>query len=179
MSITNKRSYVWKDRKERPSQSDTGKKYRVIKILRDCFKLNALGLVDEFIYARNKETNQVIISRWFEQSEEATLKGIDSNTHQRSLFHTHKVNRIDLFIPQANPQRIIEIDGLYHGFGDEITESQQTHDRNLNYRQGGFTEERKTLVILTDDDMKNDDLALKYILEAKLGIRSIPLPIRG
>jgi len=163
-NLTNKRAYIHQARKGMTQASDLDKKYRIVNLLHKHFKINALGMVDQYIYARNKESNQIIITTFSE----------DSN-----LFMTHEVNSIDLFIKADVVQRIIEIDGLEHGFFDKITESKQTTDRNTNYKLGGYTEENKRLVVLTTEDMKKDDAALVETLESKLGLRALSPAVGG
>lgn len=153
-NITNKRSYIHEARKRMQNASDLDKKYRIVQILHKHFKLNALGLVDEFIYCRERETNKVTISRF--------ITGIDFNKYQ--------INRIDLYISQRKVDVIIEIDGLSHGFFDEITQSQQTIDRDLNYSLGGYTKENKNYVKLTTKDLEEDDGILVTLLSKYLGV---------
>jgi predicted MPP superfamily phosphohydrolase len=139
-------------RKNRTEQVDLDDKNRIIQLLRKNFGLIALGLVDEYYYLRHKQTNQVIITQSFDLSQKIS---------------EYQINKIDLFIKQAVPQRIIELDGGYHGF-DELTASRQTVSRNQNYELGGFSEAKKTLIILTENDLKQSDESLVEILRQKL-----------
>lgn len=163
MSITNKRSFVHQANKNRSSSSDFDKKARVVGILRDSFGIHAIGIADEFYYFRDKNTNQVKID---------TTNPKDVLTKEE-MFRKYQVQRMDLYVKQRYPDIIIEIDGLEHGFFDEITESQQTTDRNLNYKLGGYTEEKKNYLKLTTEDLKEEDETLVTIIEYKLGLKAI------
>lgn len=118
-------------------------------------------MVDEFFFCRNRTTNAYMIERNLDETP-------DENKHQ--LLASYQINKMDLFIKNHVPQRIIEIDGLQHGLFDIITESQQTTDRNLNYNLGGFNEADKTLIVLTKVDMERDDEDFVQILAFKLGL---------
>lgn len=161
-NITNKRAYIHKANQERDSASDFDKKWRVVRIFRDFFGLNALGLVDEFYYFRHKFDNKVIIDRGNPVGPETNIK---------MLFQTYEINKMDLFIKARWPDIIIEIDGLEHGFFDEMTESDQTHDRDLNYKKGKYSEENKNYLKLTTEDLKENDDSLATLISSKLGIR--------
>lgn len=160
-NLTNKRSYVHQANKNREESSDLGKKWRIVKLLKKHFEIIALGMVDEFFYCRDRSTNEFIIDRSLNETPE-------QQKHQ--MLARYQINKIDLFIKTTLPHRIIEIDGLEHGLFDQITETQQTTDRNLNYGLGGFTEKNKTLIILTKNDMELSDEFLVQVLADKVGV---------
>ena len=164
LSINKNRSHIHRANKNRTEASDLGKKIRIAQLLKKEFGLNALGLVDEFIYFRNKATDASQIDR-FNPSDVKT---------KQELFAKYQVQKIDLYVKTKGWYGIIiEIDGFEHGFFDEITESEQTTDRNNNYRLGGYTEEKKSLVIITTEDLKLDDNSLAILLSLKLGMHRI------
>ena len=160
-NLTNKRAFVHQANKNRTEASDLMKKHRIVKLLHNRFGLNALGLVDEFYYFRDRITNQVKISR--------SNPNDVSTIHE--LFSKYEVQRMDLYINSAPLGIIIEIDGLEHGFFDDITESEQTTDRNLNYKKGGYSKENKNYLLFTTKDLEEDDDSLVTLTKYTLGIR--------
>lgn len=160
-NLTRKRSFIHKDNRNRTESYDLMRKWRIVRLLRQHFDLIALGMVDEFLYCRDKKTNEIVIERNIDVTEEETVV---------TMLYKYQINRIDLFIKNHVPQRIVEIDELYHGFYDELTTTQQTIDRNANYALGGFTEKDKTLIIITKRDIEREDAELIQILAEKLGV---------
>ncbi len=163
-NLTNKRSFVHQANRKREEASDLAKKWRIVKLLKKHFEIIALGMVDEFYYCRDRSTNEFMIDRSLNETPE-------QQKHQ--MVSRYQINKIDLFIKTTLPHKIIEIDGLEHGLFDEITETQQTTDRNLNYGLGGFTEKDKTLIILTKNDMELNDEFLVQVLAEKLGVKRL------
>lgn len=107
MSITNKRSWIHKARKEREGEGDIPEKFKVIRILRDHFDLH--GLTGE------------CICDWEDQALPPKII---------------EFRFPDIFI--KTEQIAIELDGEYHGFGDDLTISDQTVQRNLFYDRLGI-----------------------------------------
>ena len=164
LSINKNKSHIHRANKNRTEASDLGKKIRIAQLLKKEFGLNALGLVDEFIFFRNKATNASQINR----HNPSDVK------NKEEMFAKYQVQKIDLFAKTKGWYGIIiEIDGFEHGFFDDITESEQTTSRNENYRLGGYTEENKNLVIITTEELKLDDNSLAILLSLKLGMHRI------
>lgn len=164
-NLTGKKSWVHRANDNRITASDFDKKYRIVRILRDNFNMNALGLIDEFYYFRDKLTNEVKIDRGNPQDV----------TNMQSLFRKYEIQKMDLYVKQRKPDVIVEVDGLEHGFFDEMTESQQTIDRNQNYAAGGYKKENKNFLLITTEDLKEDDNVLVTMIEYQLGIRAIQI----
>jgi len=131
--------------------SDLEKKFRIINLLRDNFKIYALT---EYRYLRDRKTDEVLLKADDEVQ-------ITQATHER-----YQVNLPDLYIRVQDI--ILEIDGPQHGFNDGVTRNSQTNTRNDNYAIGGYLEENGKLVILTDADLALDDDKLIDLLRVKL-----------
>jgi len=131
--------------------SDLEKKFRIINLLRDNFKLYALT---EFRYLRDRKTDEVL------------LKADDEVQVTQATHERYQVNLPDLYIKIQDI--IIEIDGGQHGFNDEITKNSQTNTRNDNYAIGGYLEENGKLIVLTDADLVQEEEKLIDLLRVKL-----------
>ena len=131
--------------------SDLDKKFRIINLLRDNFKLYALT---EYRYLRDRKTDEVL------------LKADDEVQVTQATHERYQVNLPDLYVRVQDI--IIELDGPRHGNNDPITMNSQTNTRNDNYAIGGYLEENGKLIILTDADLALDDEKLIDQLRVKL-----------
>ncbi|MDE2024963.1 MAG: hypothetical protein KGJ07_00540 [Patescibacteria group bacterium] len=57
----------------------------------------------------------------------------------------------------------IELDGGVHGFGDEISESIKTKDRNDDYLRGGYTP-----IIINEEWLNNSKISLTHYVRSVL-----------
>lgn len=137
------------------------RKTRIMRLLKQNFGLIATGLIPN-IYLRDRKTNEVIITTQF-----------DTDLTKGEIYDKYQINVPDLVI-KSKPRRIIELDGSIHGLYDKLTESEQTSERNTNYKLGGFNQNDGTFVIITSEDEKLNDDDLSILLRKKLKLDILP-----